>query len=122
LFAINDGEPAYDIGVYPAEVCLGDSTLQFTNTITRLTKADGEAQLSAWIESKSRGGMDGDGLFEVMRQQNISNLHVPVSYKDKYGRWHKNVCELERNVTSPGGLAVHWKQKRRWWPWPPKRE
>ena len=40
LILVNDGEPAYEIGVYPPVVALGTFKLHFENTIRRLTRDD----------------------------------------------------------------------------------
>lgn len=107
LIVVNDGEPGYEIGVYPPFGALnGTSKLHFKNTITRLTKQDGNAQLSAWIEEAPGRAVLGNGLFEFMREKRIASTTVPILYKDARGRWYKTICTIERDVRAAGGLAV----------------
>src|ERR1700719_1864174 len=49
----NDGEPAYEVGVYGSSgVKFGDFRLHLRNRIARFTRQDGEASIPAWIDSK----------------------------------------------------------------------
>lgn len=116
LILVNDGEPAYEIGVYPPNVALGVCKLHFENTIRRLTKEDGEAQLSTWIEQSERSGVLGSGLFEFMRQNKIADTTIPLRYKSSNERWYKTVCRIERDVVhSSDGLVITSRFRGRTW-------
>jgi hypothetical protein len=106
LILVNDGEPAYEIGTYSPFVTFGTLKLRFSNTINRLTREDGEAQISTWIERSEGGAVLGSGLFEIMRQEAIREVSVPVLYKGAKNRWYKSICKIERDVTVSGGLGV----------------
>jgi hypothetical protein len=91
VILVNDGEPAYEVGVYPPAVSLGRFKLCFENTIRRLTKEDGDAQLTAWIEQSNNVGILGDGLFEFMRQKGLTEAKIPIRYKGSNERWYVSV-------------------------------
>lgn len=106
LIVVSDEEPAYEISIYPSVVVFNGNKLHFGNRITRLTKLDGEAEISAWIETPDRGSVLGSGLFEFMRQNRIDEINISVLYKGARNRWYKSICKIERDVTVSGGLAV----------------
>jgi len=116
LILVNDGEPAYEIGVYPGKVSLGAYKLCFENTIRRLTKNDGEAQLSTWIERSKSEGILGNDLFHFMRENNIVNVTIPIRYKDSSEKWYRSVCHIERDVVhSRDGLVITSSYRGRAW-------
>lgn len=95
------------IGVYPPVVALGPFKLHFENTLRRLTKDDGEAQLTAYIEQSKGVGVLGNGLFEFMRQNDLRDTTLPIRYKDSNERWYKTICRIERDVVhAHDGLLV----------------
>jgi hypothetical protein len=104
----NDGDPAYEVGVYGnSGVKFGDFRLHLSNRIARFTRQDSEAYIPAWIDSKKFGGALGSGLFEIMRQHDIDAVHIPVHYKDGRNLWYKTVCTVERDVVhTRKGLIV----------------
>jgi hypothetical protein len=107
VILVNDAEPAYEVGVYPPAIEVGPFQLQFENTVRRLAKGDGEGQLSAWIRESNGSGVDGKGLFELMRKNGITDVMIPIQYKDSAERWYKTVCHIERDVIrARDGLLV----------------
>lgn len=116
LIFANDGEPAYEVGVYRPFVEFGkEFRLHFNNRIPRLRKEDGEGQISTWIE-KTRGSILANGLFDFMRVNNIEQVKVPVHYKDIHNRWYKTICTITRDVVhSRDGLVVTSNFKGRAW-------
>lgn len=107
VIVVNDGEPAYEICVHPPVVDIGPFQLQMENTVRRLTRNDGEGQLSAWIKESNGSGVDGKGLFELMRRNGITDVMIPIQYKDSAERWYKTVCHIKRDVSrARDGLVV----------------
>ena len=107
LAVVNDGEPAYDLGISSVSIEDG-ARLDFHHSHTeRLTKNDGEAFYPCFIEAKL-GGTFGSGLFDFMRERGIKALTVPITYRDFGNCWFQSDITLTRDVEKPGGLRLGW--------------
>jgi hypothetical protein len=107
LFLANEGEPAYDVTV--PDVTFGTSKLVFHNrSIARLVKADGDVLCETWVEREPHIGLLGDGLFHEMVSQRVDVIELPIRYKDGDNCFYITRCQIERDVSANGGLAVRY--------------
>ncbi len=113
LIVVNDGETAYEVSIPAAATKVGESKLIFSATYSRFANADGEAFFPAIIEKSHGGSMFGSGLFDEMREQQISAISVAVQYKDAENHWYETICEIKRDVHADGGIAVRYIRQRR---------
>ena len=111
LFLVNEGEPAYDISV--PSVQFGSAKLVFhASDIPRLVKSDGEQLCEASIEQSPGHSLLGNGLFSEMIAQHITEIEIPIRYKDGDNIYYVTTCKIERDVTAKGGLAVRYVHQR----------
>jgi hypothetical protein len=108
---VNDGEPAYDITISGASLPDGARLAIHRGRTERLTKNDGEAFYPCFIDMKL-GGTFGSGLFDFMREREVSILTVPITYRDSGNCWFQTDITLERDVQKSGGLRLGWSQNR----------
>jgi len=107
LFLANEGEPAYDITL--PDVQFGSSKLVFHGRdITRLVKSDGEHLCETWVEQSSGNGLLGNGLFSEMVSQRVTEIAIPIRYKDGDNIHYVTRCKIKRDVAATGGLAVRY--------------
>jgi hypothetical protein len=97
------GERAFEIA--PINVRVGKSELAFDSNIPNWAEGDGEGFLPINMNLSNGSGING-GLFEEMRDQDVSDIPITVRYRDSKRRRYKTSCEIERNVHAPLGLSV----------------
>lgn len=95
-------ESALDIS--PQNVPVGKSILKFENyQWPRLTKADPPAFFEASIETSQGSSFLGGGLRDVMIDEEITEITVPIIYKDFNEQWYLSPAKIERDWK---GLSV----------------
>jgi hypothetical protein len=96
-------DSALEIGV--GDTAIGSSaTLKFHNyRMPRLTKAASPAFFEAWIQKSSGVTNFGGALRDIMVEENVAEVTVPVTYKDANEQWYLSPAKIERDHT---GLSV----------------
>ncbi len=106
LFVSNHGEPAYDVNI--PTVMLGRSQLIFNGELPTFTRDDGDCFFDVSIEQSRGISTTGNGLFEEMRAQGLSEVAFNIEYKDRDNRRYGTLCKFERDVGTVGGIRVRY--------------
>jgi hypothetical protein len=104
LFIRNDGETAFSVTAH--QVKIGTSNMEFWSDIPVLTKDSGEVLMENNIQLDSGTGTFGTALMREMIKFGLLSIPLKITYKDGENRWYLTECELERDVLTPGGIAV----------------
>lgn len=100
LTITNSGYAAYDVQIPDAPVGDSDYILHFEGVFSQVLHRE-EAFFSTWLDSTNgRPGCEGGGLFEIMRQNNVTEIRFGVISKDAGAipKWYVDECTITRNV------------------------